>query len=317
MPKRDAVQNAVESVALAARDPHSTSSIKVFRQALSGRQNLSAARAAQAAGEHRLEALIPDLTRSFSYFMLDPHRRDPRCAAKIAIAEALDRLESREAELFLEGLRHIQLEKTWGEPVDVAAPLRARCAAALVRLNHPDRYRFLADLLFDPYPEARRGAVHAAAFAGGDTAEILLRIKVGMGDKDLSIVGDCLTALMQLAPEASVQFVGRRLQSPEPQLRDFAALALGESRAPGGLELLQSAVVGVTDRAEFRTLALAIGLYRTPEAFATLLDVLGCKPLPLASAALAALELYRHDAGQWREVVEVARRRGLSTDTDH
>jgi hypothetical protein len=313
MPRRDPVRESVESVALAARDPESAASIALFRQALRGRHNLPAARAAQAAAEHQIETLVPDLTRSFSYFMSDASRRDPRCAAKIAIAEALDRLDFDDSAPFLEGLRHVQMEKTWGGAVDTAAPLRARSVAALVRLNHPDRYRFLADLLFDPRPEARRGAVHAAAFAGGDAAEMLLRIKVQMGDEDLSIVGDCLSALLQLAPEASVSFVGRRLQSPEPQLRGFAALALGEGRAPGGLDLLRDATLGVAHEAEFRTLALAIGLYRTDEAFDVLLELLEKKPRPLASATLETLALYRHDRDRWQRVTEIAESRGLRT----
>jgi len=311
MPKRDVVQEAVESVAAAADNPESPASIELFRKTLRGRHNLPAARAAQAAGQHRLVVLIPELTNAFSYFLSDPQKRDPLCAAKAAIAEALDRLDCGDADVFLRGLRHVQMEKVWGGTTDTAAQLRARSAAALVRLDHPDRYRFLAELLFDSCPEARRGAVQAAAFAGGDVAEILLRVKAEMGDKDLSIIGDCLTALLQLAPDASVEFVARRLQSPAPQLREFAALALGEARVPGGFEFLQSAIVGVTNQAEFRTLALAMALYRTSEAFESLVAFLKEKPLALASAALEALELYRHDHDLWQKVTETSARRGL------
>ena len=314
MARHDLLQQQVELVSLAARTPHAPDSLSVFRNGLRGRQSLPAARAAQAAGEHGLQELFPDLEAAFSYFIQQAVKRDPRCAAKIAIAEALDRLDYASPELFLQGLRHIQLEPVWGGTSDTAAPLRARCIAALVRLNHPDRYRLLADLLFDSCPDARRGAVRAAAYAGGETGEMLLRIKVHLGDEDGSIVGDCFAGLIQLAPESALDFIGRHLQSENEEMRELAALALGESHVPEALGLLRRAILDSSTPGEFKILALAIGLCRTDEAFDLLLEVLSTRPTPFAIAALEGTQLCASDPERQRRLAEVARRRGLKLE---
>ena len=83
------------------------------------------ARAAEIVAEWELAPFELALIAAFDRFLPDAVRRDPTCAAKIAIAEALNRLESREAELFLRGVRHVQPEPVWGGREDTAARLRA------------------------------------------------------------------------------------------------------------------------------------------------------------------------------------------------
>ncbi len=314
MARRDSVQEQVNVVSLAARTPRTAESLSVFQNALRSRQNLPAARAAQAAGEHDLQELSPDLAASFTYFMQQAVKHDPRCTAKIAIAEAMDRLDYREPEIFLQGVRHTQFEPVWGGTTDTAAPLRSRCIAALVRLNHPDRYRLLADLLFDPFADARRGAVRAAAYAGGEAGELLLRIKVQIGDEDGSIIGDCLAGLIQLAPDSALDFVGRRLQSDNPETRELAALALGESHVPEALELLRRAILDSSDTAEFKILALAIGLYRTDQAFDLLLELMATRTTPFAIALLDGIKLCASNPERQRRLAEVANSRGLDLE---
>ncbi len=314
VPRRDSLQEQVESVSLAARTPRTPESIAVFRRALRARQNLPAARAAQAASEHDLSELVPDLLASFSYFMEQAVKRDPRSAAKIAIAEALDRLDHREPDVFLQGLRHAQFEPVWGGTTDTAASLRARCMAALVRINHPDRYRLLADLLFDPCPDARRGAVRAASYAGGEAGELLLRIKVHLGDEDPSIIGDCFAGLIQLAPESALNFVGRHLQSQDGEIRELAALALGESHLPEALDLLRHAILDSSTAGEIKILALAIGLCRTDEAFELLLELLAARPTPLALALLEGISLCASDPERQRRFAKIAHSRGFKLE---
>jgi hypothetical protein len=312
--RREALQEQLESINLAVRTPRTPDSVEVFRRALRGRQNLLAARAAEAAGGNALSELVPDLAASFSYFMTQAVKRDPRCAAKIAIAEALDRLDHRDPDLFLQGLRHTQLEPVWGGTTDTAAPLRTRCIAALVRMNHPDRYRLLADLLFDSCSDARRGAVRAAAYAGGEAGELLLRIKVHLGDKDPSIVGECFTGLIQLTPESALELVGRALKSKESEIRELAALALGESHIPEAFELLRRAILDSATTGELKVLALAIGLCRTDEAFEFLLELLASRPTPFAMAVLEGISLCVSDPERQRRFTRIARSRGLNVD---
>ncbi|RPI22569.1 MAG: hypothetical protein EHM61_21970 [Acidobacteria bacterium] len=311
MPRRDLVREQLEAIAVAERSPHAPASLELFRRCLGGRSNLAAARVAQAAADHDLRELIPELVTAFSSYLQDPVKRDPRCAAKIAIAEALDRLEYDEGGVFLQGLRHVQMEPVWGGSVDSAAALRARSAMALVRLNHSDRYRFLADLLFDRWPEARRGAVQAAAYAAGDAGELMLRMKVRMGDENPAIIGDCFAGLIQIDPESGLRLVGKHLESSDSQLRELAAIALGESHLPEALGLLRTSIAQCFDLVGFKTLALAIGLCRTDEAFTLLLDLVAGRPTPFARGALEGLSLCATNAERRRQAAEVVRSRGL------
>ncbi len=79
---------------------------------------------------------LPDLLAAFRRFLADPSK-DKGCLAKIAIAEALTRLEHEEAEIFLEGIRHMQREPVWGGTEDTAAWLRGLCAIGLAGCRHP------------------------------------------------------------------------------------------------------------------------------------------------------------------------------------
>jgi hypothetical protein len=109
-----------------------------------------------------------------------------------------------------------------------------------------------------------------------------------------------------------LQIVAAHLRCPERQLREFAALALGESHLPEAFEPLREAILESSDAAEFKTLALAVGLCRTEQAFDLLLEQAATRTLPLASAALEALSLSLSDADRRRRVSETARLRGLS-----
>ena len=56
-------------------------------------------------------ALLRALPEAFTRLLEDPIKRDPGCRGKVAIARALDRVEVREVELFLQGVRHVQRER--------------------------------------------------------------------------------------------------------------------------------------------------------------------------------------------------------------
>ena len=56
----------------------------------------------------------------------------PQCWAKNALAQTLAAFDYQDKELFLAGMRHVQLEPVWGGSSDTAGPLRGLCALALV-----------------------------------------------------------------------------------------------------------------------------------------------------------------------------------------
>ena len=117
-------------------DPLAPGAAADLRAALGARSNLVVARAAEIVAEWELRDTTADLARAFGRFMTDPVRRDPTCAAKTAVAEALLRLDYDDVDLFSRGLRHVQPEPVWGGTEDTAAALRA---LSLIHISEPTR----------------------------------------------------------------------------------------------------------------------------------------------------------------------------------
>ena len=65
------------------------------------RSNLVVAAAAALAGENALVEASKDLEAAFNRFLVNPLKDDKLCRAKIAIVQALDRMEHEDAEVFL------------------------------------------------------------------------------------------------------------------------------------------------------------------------------------------------------------------------
>jgi HEAT repeat protein len=133
---------------------------------LTSKMNLVAAKAARIAGEWLAAELTPQLVAAFDRFMVKPETTDRRCAAKIEILKALCKLEYPSPAVFRRGLRHVQMEPTWGGSVDTAAEVRALGAMGLAQTDYPDALEEILPLLLDPERDARIGAVRAIAASG-------------------------------------------------------------------------------------------------------------------------------------------------------
>jgi hypothetical protein len=266
-----------------------------LRELLADSSNLVVAEAAELVREPAHAALEPDLMAAFPRFLVDPVETDKLCRAKIAITDALNRLEADAEEVYRAGLRHVQPEPCWGGSEDTAAPLRAAAAFALVRMNPRDLMVLLADLLADPEKVARSAAAKALGACATQAAILLLRFKAKVGDKEPEVVVDCLTALMQAAPGEAMPFVGGFLDSPIEEIAEGAALALGESRRPDAFELLRAAWPRARRRESLgNVLQLAVAITRQPAAVDFLLEVLA-GPGDAATGALSALAIHRHN----------------------
>lgn len=90
--------------------PKSPALSKELQKHLSGKTNLVVAKAAQIAGRVGEDGLAADLVRAFGRFMINPAQTDKGCIAKTEIVKALCALECEPEELFLKGVRHVQLE---------------------------------------------------------------------------------------------------------------------------------------------------------------------------------------------------------------
>jgi HEAT repeat protein len=276
-----------------------------LREFLADKSNLVVAEAAELVGKHALTSLMPDLTAAFHRFLIDPVETDMLCRAKIAIAEALNRLEADEEDVYRAGLRHVQREPCWGGSEDTAPPLRAAAAFALVRMNPRDLTILLADLLADPEKVARSAAAKALGALGTQAAIPLLRFKARVGDAEPDVVADCLTALVQAAPEESLSFVAEFLSSAADEIAEGAALALGESRRPAALDILKDHWPRARRHESLGSvLLLAVAITRLPAGLDFLIQLLADEGEP---GAIAALAVHRHNPTIRDRVAEVVK----------
>jgi len=293
--RRQALEDALAELARLRDEPRTPAALARLRAALGGRSSHLAAVAAEIAAAHELGELVPDLAAAFERLLVDPVRSDPACAAKAAIADALYRIGAPEVACYLRGVRHVQLEPVWGGRADTASALRGTCALALVRVNYHDALTELAELLADPEAAARRVAAQALAYSENPAAAPLLRLKALCGDADAQVLGECLLALLRVAPEASLEFVARFLDRPDAEVADAAALALGSARLAGALPLLTAWWERTFDGERRRSALLAIALLKHDDALAYLVAHVADSAPVHARAALDALAVYRHD----------------------
>nr|RNJ70470.1 MAG: HEAT repeat domain-containing protein [Leptolyngbya sp. IPPAS B-1204] len=293
MPKSRKLEELQAQLNQIRAEPTTDEAIAVLRQILASKHNIAIAQAARIIRDADLRELMPDLVTAFNRLMQNPATADPNCLGKKAIAEALYHLEYSEESLFLSGIHHVQMEPVWGGQVDTAPGLRATCALGLVRMNYPDVMVELADLLADPESEARIGAVRALAYTSDPQAVPLLRLKVQIGD-EATVLSECFAALLRLTP-TSLPLVARFLNQANPQISEMAALALGESRIPEALPLLQTWWKQTQDADLRQTGLLAIAMLRNDAAIEFLLDLIQNGSKPDAQIALAALRIYQDD----------------------
>jgi HEAT repeat protein len=320
--KRDPVKSALEALAEAARHPHDVATVALVRRSLAHRSNHVVARAARAAREAAVTALAPDLIAVFPTFLEDPIRRDPGCVAKTEIVHALLSFNHAAPEVFLRGAVHVQREPAFGPPIDTAAELRAISAMALVVTEHPAALTTAVDLLVDPEPVARAGALRALAASGRPDVALLIRFFVLRGDEEPGVLADAFSGLLTLSREDAVPFVMTRLRSAGGDVARAAAMALGEARRPEAVAALRERLP-LEDRPEVRhAVILALATSRDDAAVDTLVELIERGSASDSKAAAGALALYAHDetlqrrvaaalaTREPREPIESARARG-------
>lgn len=242
-----------------------------LRKALRHSSNYLVAKAAAITSELALRALIPDLLAALDRFFTD---EDPQCWAKNAVVDALTAFEYGDSDVYLRGLKHVQMEPVWGGSVDTAGPLRARCALALVHCKDLSDVRLLGhliELLVDPDKTVRVEAARAIGRVERPEASLLLRLRVLTGDSEPEVLGACFQSILGIDPE-SVRFVSQFLGAGDERGSE-AALALGMTRLPAVLPVLRDHWDRQRDPVFGGTLLAAIGLTSLPEAVEFLIGV--------------------------------------------
>jgi HEAT repeat protein len=230
--------------------------------------------------------------------------------AKQAIVRALVDLDCGDVEFFLEGIRYRQLEPVWGGSTDTAVDIRSSCAMGLVTTSYWRALPEIAALLVDTEVRVREGAVRAISCGNPQTAEVLLRFKALIGDKDPAVIGECFAGLVTIASDECVPFVAGFLLNDNDEIRDLAALALGESRHAEALVHMKTAWETAELQQDFRIVLIrAAAVHRSDAAFEWLLSIIESAAKKLADAAVDALAVYERNTKLAAQVQEALAKR--------
>lgn len=310
MAKASSTDQALQSIRAVRDTPESFDLKRDLAPFLKHRSNHVAAAAASTAERLEAVALAPDLVEAFLELMKDPAKRDPGCEALIAIAKALVAMDDPAAKVYFAGVHHVQMEGSFGPPIDAAAPLRGLCAQGLARMGHPDALIECVTLLADSEPAARVGAVRAIADAGLTEGALLLRLKALIPDANEQVTAECFASLLRLAPGPSLEFVAGFLSSRSDEIAEAAAFALAESHMQAAFPLLRKAWDETAQAERKRALLHAIALLRLDEAVEFLLSRVAEDREPAAADAIAALSLYGRDEAIRKRVEDIVENRG-------
>jgi HEAT repeat protein len=290
--KPDPIEAALDAIGELRAVSSPDEALTQLRTQLKNRSNLVVAKAAKVAGELRLTGLTPDLIAAFERLWVNPAKLDKRCAATTEIVNVLYEFDYTEPEVYLRGIRHIQKEASFGPPVDVAAKLRGMCAQGLLRTRSADAMALVVNLLVDPEPPARLGAVRALASNGGEAGVLLLRLKTLIGDGDPEIVSECFMGLVAAAPEQSVPFVATYMDAEDEVIAEAAIWALGQSRQIAALAALKEKWERTVGRPLRKVLIAALAASRLEEAIDYLVSQLRSADERTADDILTALSNY-------------------------
>ena len=282
---------------------------KRLQVALRHPSSLVVQRAANICCDQGLDELTDDLLDAYPRFLKKPSKSDNGCVAKKSIVQALWKLGYDDHDFYLAGIRYVQLDPVFGPPVDSAAELRVMCGYALLENGYPHVMRELVDLLADPEKAARAGAIRAMAGAGRPESAWLLRMKLHVGDAEPEVMGECFSALLQIAPGDSLSLITTILidQNASLDLRLEAAVALGESRRAEAVEPLLGFARSLPDPTARPIVFSALGIVRQPKAVEFLMAQIRPDQVAVATAAIQALTYAADQASIRQRVWAVAK----------
>lgn len=283
---------------------------------LKNRSNAVVAKAARIAGERHVSDLTNELVAAFDRLMKDPSRLDKGCAATTAIIGALYELDYTEPEIYLTGIHHVQMEGSFGPPVDAAAKLRGLSALGLARTRFHSALDEIVSLLVDPWTEARMGAVRALASNGGEAGALLLKLKILSGEAEPDVLAECFSGLLEMAPERSLPLVAKYAESEDLAIAEAALLAIGSMRRPEALKMLAEKWQRSAGSPLRKILLLSIAMVRSDDAIALLVSLLDtCRPRA-ANDVITALAIFRENEKVRASVEAVVARRNEKALTD-
>ncbi|MGD0829490.1 MAG: HEAT repeat domain-containing protein [Terracidiphilus sp.] len=249
-----------------------------LRKALRHRSSFLVAKAARMVADAELFALLPDVLAAYDRFFIDAAKTDPQCWAKNALVKTLVKLEHRQRDAYLRGLRHHQMEGAWGPPSDSSGALRCASAQALVDcpgISDSDLLTILLEPLTDTDKTVRMEAARAIGQVGGPSAALLLRLAALLGkhEPEPEVLGAVYSALLAVEGARAIPVVASALEPGDDPSAE-AAFALAEMRVPEALSALTLRFRASADSWFASVLLSAIALTRLPEAGEFLLTLI-------------------------------------------
>ncbi len=291
-----------------ANSAFDAATIEHLRKTLAHRNNFIVAKAAKLVADAELFDLLPGALAAYDRFFLEAVKTDPKCWAKEALAKTLVKLEHRQMDAYLRGLRHHQMEGAWGGPSDTAGALRGACAHALVDcpgIADADLLALLLEPLTDTDKSVRMEAARAIGRVGGTSAALLLRLRALLGKDEPEVLGAVYSALLGVEGARAIPLVAGYLNDGD-DLSAEAAFALADTRAPEALAAL-IARLAQPHPLHTRGIDRSQGVARDDAWFASvLLSAIALTRLPEAMDFLVAL--IARDAREAPEAIEAVGR---------
>ena len=289
MPGKKAFEQQIANLD-SLRQADASEQLQGLQKALGNRNNFIVGKAADLVREFNLTQLTDALTAAFERFLENPEKTDPQCWAKNAIARTLAAFEYQEADFFVRGMRHIQMEPVWGGKSDTAGTLRATCALALVQcrsLTETDLLAHLIDLVADRDKTVRLEIMRAIEQVGSPAASLLLRLRAVLGSDEPEVLGACYGGILRLEGVRAIPWVAGFLGSADDTAGE-AALALAATHSPEAFNALREYLGGAKDPWWRSVLLSAMALTRLEAAIEFLLDLVRTESFD-AEAAIEAI----------------------------
>jgi hypothetical protein len=310
MKKSDPIEKALNRLGELRHEVPTERTAQEIRHFLTHGSNLVVAKAAKIVGEARDSQFVPDLVSAFHRFMTNPQQIDKRCAAITEIVGSLYELDYSEPDVYRPGLRHVQLEASFGPPVDTAAALRGISAQGLLRTRYAEALTEVLPLLIDPEPPARIGAVRAFAVNGGSAGALILRLKVMTGDSEPEVLAECFSGLLSAAPERSLKFVAGYMDAEDESISAAAIWALGQSHSIAAFACLREKWDRTAARSFRKTILAAIAASRCDDATTFLCSIIVDEDSTTAADAMATLSGYKSSQSLRHAVADAVLTRG-------
>jgi HEAT repeat protein len=295
-PRGKRLEDALDALRSAANTLDDNAILSKLQDALRSGSGLLAKKAADIARAREIRGLREDLESACTQLLRHPEE-DRGCQAKEAIARVLIDDPDVDDQVWLAAAHHVQMEGSFGPPIDTAAALRGMAAVGVAASRLRDKVHVLIDLLLDKEAAARAGAARALGYLGTAEALSLVRYKALLGDPAAEVVGECFRALLSAEDERdhTLPFVAAFLRGVRDDLREEAALALGESRDIGALPFLMDPLETATNAESRATLLRAIALLRREEAYERLAVWLNEASPRVRQEARIALNVFRDE----------------------